>query len=271
VSGQPARPARSARRAPGRHLLVRRAVAELVDDACVRPGDRVLDLGAGTGHVTAALRRAGAHVEAVELDPRLADAVRRRFAADPAVRVVEGDAREVALPDVPYRVVANLPFAGSGAILDRLLDPRGALVRADVVLEWGAARKRCEVWPSTARSVVAGAFFRLVVERRLAPACFEPPPSVDAAVLVAERRERPRVEPADAQEFAQFVRAGFAAPRLAVGLGAYLAPRRLRRLADALAFGRDAVARDLDARAWSALYAAVRGEARAVRGILRDR
>jgi 23S rRNA (adenine-N6)-dimethyltransferase len=241
-----------------------------VREAGIAPGDHVVDIGAGTGVITAALADAGATVTALEADRSLAATLGRRFGGR-NVRVVHADAGRWPWPADPFSVVSNLPFAGSGAILDRLLDPRGALVRADVVLEWGAARKRCEVWPSTARSVVAGAFFRLVVERRLAPACFEPPPSVDAAVLVAERRERPRVEPADAQEFAQFVRAGFAAPRLAVGLGAYLAPRRLRRLADALAFGRDAVARDLDARAWSALYAAVRGEARAVRGILRDR
>jgi 23S rRNA (adenine-N6)-dimethyltransferase len=243
----------------------------VVDDACVRPGELVLDLGAGTGHIAAALARRGARVHAVELDARFAAALRRRFAGDAAVRVVEGDARRVALPAEPYRVVANLPFAGSGAILDRLLDARGALVRADVVLEWAAARKRCEIWPATARGVVAGAFFRLAVERRLAAACFEPSPAVDAAVLVAERRERPRLAPADAEAFARFVRAGFAAPRLADGLRDHVAPRRLRRLADALAFRRDAAARDLDGRTWVALFAAVRHDARDAHAILRDR
>jgi 23S rRNA (adenine-N6)-dimethyltransferase len=263
VSGHGARHAPSARRAPGRHLLVRRVVAELVDDACVPEGALVLDLGAGTGHLTAALRRRGARVVAVELDDRLAAALRRRFAADAGVRVVVGDARRVALPSEPFRVVANLPFAGSGAILDRLLEPGGRLVRADVVLERGAAEKRCAVWPSTARGVVAGAFFRLAVDRRLAPRCFEPPPAVDAAVLVVERRPRPRVALADAADFARFVRAGFAAPRLADGLRGEIAPRRLRRLADALAFDRDAAPRDLDSRAWAALHGAARG-------ILRD-
>ena len=213
-----------------------------------------MDLGAGTGHISAALRRAGARVVAVELDATFAAALRRRFRDDPAVTVVEADAREAALPETRYRVVANLPFAGSGAILDRLLDPHGALGRADLVVEWGLARKRAETWPATSRGIVASAYFEVWIERRLTAACFEPRPSVEAAVLVLRRRDRPRLPLAQADAFARFVRAGFAAHTLRAGLHDQVGPRRLRRLADELAFARDAAPRTLDGRQWVSLF-----------------
>ena len=254
MPGHGAHRAPAAPRAPGRHLLKRRFVEELVDDARVGSGELVVDLGAGTGRITHALRRRGARVLAVELDAVLVARLRRSVGDDEAVTVVEGDVRVVPLPHELHRVIANLPFAGSGAILDRLLDPRSALDRADLVVEWAAARRRTEVWPATSRAVIAGAFFEVAIERRLPAACFEPRPSVDAAVLVARRRPRPQIDPHDAAAFAAFVRAGFAAPRLVDGLRAHVAPRRLRRLADELAFPRDAPARLLDGRQWVSLF-----------------
>ena len=145
-------------------------------DAAVRPGELVLDLGAGHGALTAALLDAGAHVVAVEVDPRAVAVLRRRF---DGVRVVEGDLLTVPLPRRPYRVVANLPFATTSATLRRLLDPRGQLVRADLVLQRGAA---------------IGWSQRRVrrFDLRLGPTIpahrFMPPPSVDAAVLRVTRR-----------------------------------------------------------------------------------
>src|SRR5213076_3278966 len=93
-------------RARGQHFLRSSAVAQdIVRSAGVAPGDLVMDLGAGTGVLTAALARAGADVLAVELDPVLAARLLARFP-----RVVEDDARRVALPRGPFHVVANLPF-----------------------------------------------------------------------------------------------------------------------------------------------------------------
>jgi 23S rRNA (adenine-N6)-dimethyltransferase len=259
VSGHGAHAARAASHAPGRHLLARRFARELVDDARVAAGERVVDLGAGTGLLTALVRRRGARVLAVELDEPFADALERRFRDDPGVTIVRGDATVVALPAAPFRVVANLPFAKSGVILDRLLDPAGAMVRADVVLEWAMARKRSEVWPSTCRGVLAAATFDVRTARRLPAGCFEPPPRVDAAVLVVERRPEPLIGPAEWARFARLVRTGFSAPRLSAALRDEVAPRRLRRLADGLAFRRDAAARDLDWRQWVALHRELQG------------
>jgi 23S rRNA (adenine-N6)-dimethyltransferase len=109
VSERRARTARRSGRAPSQHFLRRAVANELVRDARLRQDDLVVDLGAGTGRLTAELARAARRVVAVELDPGLAARLTGRWAN---VEVVEADARDVHLPREPFRVVANLPFAG---------------------------------------------------------------------------------------------------------------------------------------------------------------
>ena len=90
----------------------------------------MLDIGAGEGVLTAELARRAGRVRAVEIESALVARLRRRFAAAPNVEVVGGDALLVPLPDEPFRVVANIPFNRTTAILRRLLDdPRVPLVR----------------------------------------------------------------------------------------------------------------------------------------------
>jgi 23S rRNA (adenine-N6)-dimethyltransferase len=198
--------------------------------------------------LTAALERAGANVVAIESDRKLAAKLRTRFA-----HVLEADAIEVELPPTPFKVVANLPFAIGTSLLRKILQPETALVSADVIVEWGLAEKRAAVWPATRLGVEWGAWFELAVVRRLPACCFAPPPSVDAAVLRAVRREEPLVSPSHAGAYRRFVERGFRA-----GLRAVAPPRLLKRLAGELGFDPRAAPRDLDARQWGALFAAVR-------------
>ncbi|TML73342.1 MAG: methyltransferase domain-containing protein [Actinobacteria bacterium] len=223
--------------------------AELVRAAGIRPGELVLDIGAGRGLLTAALVRAGARVQAIELDPRLAADLRRRFPD-----VVQADALHAPLPRQPFRVVANLPFASGTAILRRLLDPAVPLQSADLIVEWGLAAKRTSVWPSTQLGIDWSVWHELALVRRVPRCCFAPPPSVDAAVLRAVRRERPFVAPEAAREFRGFLARGFRD-----GLRGVLTPKQLKRAATELGFDARANPRDLDARQWTALYVRRRG------------
>ncbi len=111
------------------HLSCRRTLRALIRGAALAPGELVYDLGAGPGTITAALAAIGARVVAVERDRRFVDTLRRRFDDHERVSVVAADLRTVAIPRAA-RVVANLPFATSGALIERLLDPPAHLAPA---------------------------------------------------------------------------------------------------------------------------------------------
>ena len=102
----------------------------LLDRIAAIPGDlagkRVLEIGPGPGGLTRALLRAGAHVTAIEMDPRCLPALAEIEAAFPGqLTVVQGDAMKLdhgALMDgEPYAVVANLPYNVGTALFVRWL------------------------------------------------------------------------------------------------------------------------------------------------------
>jgi 23S rRNA (adenine-N6)-dimethyltransferase len=243
----------------GQHFLAGgRLAAELVEQAGVGAGDLVLEIGAGTGVLTEALARRAGRVVAVECDPRLADRARARLAGFGNVRVVTADALVMPPPRRPFRVVANLPFGSTAAILRRLLgDPRNRLERADLVLQEQAARRYAARRPGTPEPIAWGVWYELETGRRLGPSCFRPPPRVAAAVLVARRRRPPLVPVAGHRRFTALVGAAFRRPGLPLrrSLVPPLTYRQLRRLARDLGFSLDSGPADLDAAQWVALHA----------------
>jgi 23S rRNA (adenine-N6)-dimethyltransferase len=169
----------------GWHRLAPSWAERVVADAGVRPGELVLDIGAGTGAVTAPLVAAGARIIAVELHPERVAALRARF-ADDDVTVVHADAADLRLPRRPFRVVASPPFAVTSKVLGRITAPGSRLVRADLVLERGAARR----W-AAGRAPGAGRWTRdyaVGLGRPVPRRAFTPQPKVDCATLVVTRR-----------------------------------------------------------------------------------
>jgi 23S rRNA (adenine-N6)-dimethyltransferase len=166
------------RRAWGWHRLSDEWAARVVVAALVRPGELVLDIGAGEGALTRHLVSAGARVVAVELHPGRAAALRRRF---PSVTIVEADARELRLPRRPFRVVANPPYGISAELLRLLLSRRSRLTGADLVLQRAVVREF-----AAGRHAGFDAVPGLVLPRR----AFTPRPLVDSRVLVIRRCPR---------------------------------------------------------------------------------
>jgi 23S rRNA (adenine-N6)-dimethyltransferase len=166
------------RRPWGWHRLDDDWAARVVAAARVRPGELVLDVGAGEGALTAHLLRAGARVVAVELNAGRVRVLRQRF---PGATVVHADAAELRLPGRPFRVVASPPFSITAELLRLLLARDSKLTAADLVLQRAVVRKYVS-GGNSARGFVAAA--GLALPRH----AFQPHPRVDCAVLTLRRR-----------------------------------------------------------------------------------
>ncbi len=195
-AGRSAPASGGSRRSWGWHPLTDVWAERIVAGAGVRPGELVIDIGAGAGALTAPLVRAGARVLAVELHPGRAERLAARFAGAP-VTVLRVDARDLRLPHRPFRVVASPPYSIGSALL-RLLTARGSrLVAADLVLQRAVVRR----WVATGRDEptarraatgrgepVAHGRWTATVGQRLPRSAFRIPPQVDSDVLVIRRR-----------------------------------------------------------------------------------
>ena len=89
----------------------------------------MLEIGPGPGGLTRALLRAGAHVTAIEMDPRCLPALAELNEAFPGqLRVIQGDALAIdpaTLFDGPYAILANLPYnVGTALFVNWLSGPK---------------------------------------------------------------------------------------------------------------------------------------------------
>jgi SAM-dependent methyltransferase len=82
--------------------------AHLVAFARIQPGDRVLDVGTGTGVAAVTAARKGARVSAIDLTPALLDHARENGRiAGVDVEWKEGDAEQIPFPDEAFDVVIS--------------------------------------------------------------------------------------------------------------------------------------------------------------------
>jgi 23S rRNA (adenine-N6)-dimethyltransferase len=258
VAAQRRGPGPSGRASDGQHFLRSdRLAAELVDAAGIGPEDLVVEIGGGTGRLTAPLAARAGHVLVVERDLALVALLRDRFARTTNVDVVAANALQVPLPHEQFRVFGNLPFAFGTRILRRLLDdPASHVQRLDALLQFEVARKRAQLVPGTLTSIGWQPWWDFRLVRRVHRTAFEPAPSVNAGLLSVTRRDQPLLPASARGPFVDVLSRGFAAPTtpVAVTFRRRVTPNAWKRLAADQGLPREARPADLDVNDWVALF-----------------
>ncbi|MEU4517297.1 16S rRNA (adenine(1518)-N(6)/adenine(1519)-N(6))-dimethyltransferase RsmA [Amycolatopsis sp. NPDC024027] len=172
-------------------------VRRIVELADIAPGDVVLEVGPGLGSLTLGLLATGAHVVAVEIDPKLAERLPKTVAErgpDAAGRltVIGADALRITREQLPAptALVANLPYNVAVPVVLHLLAEVPSLRKGLVMVQTEVADRMAAgpgsriygvpsvklAWYGSARKVAA-------VPRSV----FWPVPNVDSALVAFER------------------------------------------------------------------------------------
>ncbi len=221
-----------------------RILENIADAAQVGSDDAVLEIGPGLGHLTRVLARRANRVVAVEIDQELAVKLTADFADMPGVKIVHGDilqlepvellkAGDDPAHSVPFKIVANLPYYITSAILRHILQTIHKPRIVVVMVQREVAQRIVAQPPQMSLLGVSVQFFaRAQIVRTIAAGAFYPRPKVDSAVVRLDVYEHLPLAEKDTEHFFKIVRAGFGERR-----------KQLRNsLARGLALDPDAVA-----------------------------
>ncbi|HEX5632743.1 MAG TPA: 16S rRNA (adenine(1518)-N(6)/adenine(1519)-N(6))-dimethyltransferase RsmA, partial [Gemmatimonadales bacterium] len=227
----------------GQNFLVDRAhLGRIVAAAELTRDDVVLEIGPGMGVLTTALAAQAGHVVAVEIDPGMRAVLDETLGADPRVTVVAADILEVAPGELVsgplglppgtagvaphYKVVANLPYYITSAILRHVLEAPLKPSRVVVMVQREVADRMCARPGDMSLLAVAVQYFAVPRRVAIVPAgAFHPRPKVDSAVVALDVHASPPWDVPSERTFFDVARAGFGQRRkqlrnsLAAGLG----------------------------------------------------
>ncbi len=194
-------------------------------------GERVLEIGPGTGVLTEALLAAGARVTAVEADADLVAGLRARFptasspfqgevkAGLPALDLVEDDILSLRrrdpslggrLEEGNYKLVANIPYNITSNILEEFLAHRPRPSRLVLMVQKEVAdRLTAKPGGMGLLSVICQIYAGVCLVARVPRGAFRPVPKVDSAVVCLDMHATPE----QAEPVIALAKAGFSFSR----------------------------------------------------------
>ena len=181
----------------GQHFLIQeRVLDEITEAARIEESDTVVEIGPGLGVLTERLLRQAAHVIAIEVDPQFPPLL-RSFVNVPTdtLTVIEGNALEVALPETPYKIVANIPYHITSPLLRHaFLDGPHPPTSLTLLIQREVAEKIVDTKDRGLLTIIVSLFGTPRIVTHVPPSAFVPPPKVDSSVLHIDCFPEPRTD-----------------------------------------------------------------------------
>jgi 16S rRNA (adenine1518-N6/adenine1519-N6)-dimethyltransferase len=211
-----------AKRRFGQNFLAdKRVIERIVGEVGPREDETIIEIGPGRGALTSLLVEGAGRLIAVEFDRDLIPLLEEKFGARANFILNEADALNVDLcamiaPATRARVVANLPYYISTAILQRLIEQRACLTEMILMLQREVV-ERITAPPATSErgflSVLVEAYCEAETLFDVAPTAFRPVPKVWSTVVRLRVRPQTMVNVTDEKLLWRIVSAGFAQRR----------------------------------------------------------
>lgn len=184
-----------AKRAFGQNFLVDASYVDRIVRALnLTSDDAVFEIGAGRGALTEALLDTGSTVLALEIDRDLLPVLHERFADRSNLKLIDADALKVDFASLfddnaivpPARIVGNLPYNISTAILQRLVESRSRFSLAVLMFQREVVDRIIAAPGDSERgffTVVTESGFEVTKLFDVPPTAFSPRPKVWSSVV----------------------------------------------------------------------------------------
>ena len=186
-----------------------RLIAELIGHSNIRRGDLVIDIGAGSGAITAVLARRCRQVLAYDNEPGALNKLQQNMRRHKNVKVIAQDFLLAKLPDEPYKVFANIPFHLSADIVRKLTnnDETHTPQAIYLIVQKQFAQK---IVPSDRHftsqlGTQLAPWWQTRIRRPLRRTNFTPPPAVDTVLLELKPRSEPLLSTLERDKYQSFV------------------------------------------------------------------
>ena len=209
-----------ARKGLGQNFLIDGGILKKITAAAeLTPADTVIEVGPGLGVLTETLVEQAGKVITIELDSNLADILKSHFSDSNKIAIINEDVLKVDPSDIlgkqtDYKVVANLPYYITSAVIRHFLE---ASVKPSVMvlMVQKEVAKQITAQPGemSLLSVSVQLYGKPTIVSKVSAHCFYPAPNVDSAILKIAVYPRPKIQTGDITGFFDIVRAGFSANR----------------------------------------------------------
>ncbi|NMB92476.1 MAG: ribosomal RNA small subunit methyltransferase A [Parcubacteria group bacterium] len=189
----------------------------------IKPNDLILEIGPGTGVLTAAILQTGAKVIAIEKDPRLVKFLENRFKNTPNLQIIQGDIRDILNPKQlschsrisgnlkDYKVVGNIPYYLTSHLIQLLLELKHQPKVIVFMVQKEVAQRIVAQPPQMNLLTVSVQFYAQPKIICFVPkSAFWPQPKVDSAIIKLSPRSFPQEQK---DQFFKIIKAGFSHPR----------------------------------------------------------
>ncbi len=205
----------------GQNFLVDATLAEwIADQLGAEAEDTVVEIGPGTGALSAFLAGRTRQLLLMEFDRKLAAFLREEYAAMEGVEVIEADAAQfdvrTLFKDGPIKLIGNLPYSAGGEIMRTFLEYPSPVGEALFMLQTEVAERICSAPRTKSYGVLTLRIQSRWVPRivRSVPADpFYPRPTVGSSILKLTPRAPRETGVFSQRIFDQLIRRGFAQRR----------------------------------------------------------
>lgn len=197
-------------------LIDQRALKAAIDAANLNKEDVVLEVGSGIGTLTQALAEHAGKIIAIEKDFTMIEILKETLADYKNVEVINGDILRYTPDATQYKVVANIPYYLTSAMIRRFLEDKYPPKIMVLMVQKEVAQRMSAKPPNMSLLAAAVQYYAKVdIIRQVSRNCFWPAPSVDSTIIAITPQESR--SPEESQRFFRVVKAGFSQPRKQLG------------------------------------------------------